>query len=89
MSAEDPEPSQAATALVLGILSLFVPILGPFAWGIGGGEVKAIDEGRRPPENRSLAQAGKILGMIMTWLMIVGFGLLILLIVLAVANASS
>ena len=88
MSTPYPETSQASTALVLGILSLFVPILGPFAWGIGGGEVKAIDEGRRPPENRSLARAGKILGMIMTWLMIIGFGFLLLLVALAIANAN-
>ena len=63
MNSPYPEHSQATTALVLGILGIFFSILAPFAWYIGNEEVKAIDAGRRPPENRSNAQTGKILGM--------------------------
>jgi hypothetical protein len=62
-----PEQSQATTALVLGILGVVLcGLLGPFAWRIGGKEVKAIDAGRRAPENRSQAQAGRIMGIVET-----------------------
>ena len=62
-----PEQSQATTALVLGIVGLVVCwFLGPVAWWIGRKEVKAIDAGRRPPENRGSARAGEILGIVGT-----------------------
>ena len=71
-----PEASQATTALVLGILGIVVcQILGPFAWSIGKKELEAIDAGRRPPENRGNANAGKILGIIGTVLL--GLGILV------------
>jgi ABC-type Fe3+ transport system permease subunit len=67
------EASQATTALVLGILSIVLcQILGPFAWAMGNTEMKAIDAGRRPPENRGTANAAKILGIIGTVLLIIG-----------------
>lgn len=68
-----PEQSQATLALVLGIIGLVAcQILGPVAWIIGNNELKAIDEGRRPPENRGNANAGKILGIISTVLLALG-----------------
>jgi hypothetical protein len=68
-----PEDSQATTVLVLGILGLVLcQFLGPFAWSMGSKELAAIDAGRRPPENRGTAQAGKVLGIIATVLLIVG-----------------
>lgn len=67
-----PESSQATTVLVLGILSLVcLPILGPVAWVMGNQELQAIDEGRRNPANRGTANAGKILGIIGTGLILV------------------
>ena len=64
------EGSQATLALVLGILGFVCCFLcAPFAWWIGATEVSAIDAGRRPPENRSVGNAGKILGIIGTCLM--------------------
>lgn len=70
-----PETSQATLALILGILGIVMcGLAAPFAWWLGKSEVDAIDAGRRPPEGRSNANAGKILGM-------VGTGLLILAIV--------
>lgn len=85
-----PEASQATTVLVLGILGLVVcgGITSPFAWVMGNTELKAIDAGLRPPENRGTANAGKILGIIGT----VFLGLLILaaiLILLFVVAAST
>jgi len=81
-----PEDSQATTVLVLGILGLVLcQFLGPFAWSMGNKELAAIDAGRRPPENRGTAQAGKVLGIIATVLLIVGvvffLGLFVLLMI--------
>ncbi len=71
------EDSQATTVLVLGILSLVLcQILGPFAWVMGNKELAGIDAGLRPPQNRGTAQAGRILGIIATVLMIIGIGFL-------------
>ena len=68
-----PESSQATTVLVLGIIGIVLcQLLGPFAWVMGNRELEAIDAGRRPPENRGTANAGKILGIIATVLLAVG-----------------
>lgn len=75
-----PEESQASTVLVLGILSLvLLQPLGPFAWYKGTQELAAIDAGRRPPENRSAANTGRILGIVGTLLMIAGIVLIVLI----------
>lgn len=82
-SGQYPEASQATTVLVLGILGLVLcGILAPFAWVMGNRELEAIDAGKRPPENRGTANAGKILGIIGTVLLgiglVVGFFFLVL-----------
>jgi TRAP-type C4-dicarboxylate transport system permease small subunit len=62
-----PEQGQAATALVLGILSIVVcQLLGPVAWKLASDELRAIAEGRRPPDGQGLAQAGKVCGIVGT-----------------------
>jgi len=62
-----PERSQATRALVLGIVGvLFFSLVAPFAWKVGHDELRAIDEGRRPPEGHGQARAGRILGIIGT-----------------------
>ena len=72
------EDSQATTVLVLGILSLVLcQVLGPVAWVMGNKELAGIDTGLRPPQNRGTAQAGRILGIISTVLMILGIGFLL------------
>jgi hypothetical protein len=77
-----PEQSQATTALVLGILGLVLcQVLGPFAWSMGNKELQAIDAGRRNPENRGTANAGRILGIVATVFLAIGVVLIILLIV--------
>jgi hypothetical protein len=81
-----PEQSQATTILVLGILGIVIcGILAPFAWSMGSKELAAIDSGRRAPENRGTANAGRILGIIGTVLLAVGLIVGILLIVGAVS----
>ena len=73
------EDSQATTILVLGILGLVLcQVLGPFAWVMGNKELEGIDAGRRAPENRGTAQAGRILGIISTVLLIVGVGFFVI-----------
>jgi hypothetical protein len=77
-----PEQSQATTVLVLGILGIVIcGILAPFAWNMGTKELAAIDAGRRPPENRGTANAGRILGIIGTVLLAIGLAVLLLLVV--------
>ena len=62
-----PEGSQAVTVLVVGILGLVLcQVLAPVAWYLGNQEISAIDTGRRPPENRGMAVAGRVLGIIGT-----------------------
>jgi hypothetical protein len=85
------EDSQATTILVLGILSLVLcQVLGPFAWVMGNKELAGIDAGRRAPENRGTAQAGRILGIISTVLLIIGVAFLVIMgIVILIAAAGS
>lgn len=65
-----PEASQATTILVLGIIGIILcQVLGPIAWVMGNNELAAIDAGRRTPENRGTANAGRILGIIGTVLL--------------------
>ena len=74
-----PEASQATTILVLGIIGLILcQVLSPFAWVMGNREIEAIDAGRRPIENRSTANAGRILGIIGTVLL--GIGIIFLIV---------
>lgn len=84
-----PEASQATTVLVLGILSLVIcQVLGPFAWVMGNRELEAIDGGRRPPENRGTANAGRILGIIGTALLTIGIIVGLFLLVFVVFSVS-
>lgn len=77
-----PEASQATTILVLGILGVVVcQFLAPVAWVMGNNELQAIDAGRRNPENRGTANAGRILGIVGTVLMAIAIFLVILLLV--------
>jgi hypothetical protein len=62
-----PEQSQASIALVLGILGIvLVGIVAPLAWVTGNNELAAIDGGRRPPDSRSTANRGRLLGIVGT-----------------------
>jgi uncharacterized membrane protein len=68
-----PEPSQATTALVLGILGIICcPPLAIFAWVMANNELEGIKAGRRGPENEGTANASRILGIIGTALLALG-----------------
>lgn len=73
---------QATTALVLGILGLVLcGVLAPFAWVVGGRAVREIDASGGALGGRSQANAGRILG-------IVGSVLLLLAVVVLVGMIS-
>ena len=77
------EPSQAVLALVLGLVGVFVfQVVAPFAWVIANREITAIDAGRRNPNDRGMAVAGKVLGIIGTVLLV----LFVLFVILAIAG---
>jgi len=83
------EPSQATTALVLGILGIVIcSILAPVAWSIGNTEIQAIDAGRRNPANRSTANAGRIMGIVGTVFLLLGIVVAIVMIGLGIGFAS-
>ncbi len=68
-----PEASQSVIVLVMGILGLLLcQLLGPVAWIMGNKEIEGIDAGRRPPDQRNLANVGRILGIVATALMVLG-----------------
>jgi hypothetical protein len=70
---EQPEPasSQALTALILGILGFATCclLLSPIAWYLGRQELRAIREGRSAAAGETLANVGRILGIVGTVLM--------------------
>ena len=85
-----PEVSQATTALVMGILGILIcGILSPFAWSIGTKELAAIDSGLRSPENRQTANAGRILGIVDTVLLIIGLVILTVVVALILMGVLS
>ena len=72
-AAAKPDNKSALWALILGIAGIVCcGLAAPFAWYMGGKEVKAIDAGLSAQENRGMAFAGKILGIIGTILWVVG-----------------
>lgn len=58
---------------MLGILGIICcGPLGIAAWVMGNRELEAIDAGRRNPENRGTANAGRIIGIVATALLVLG-----------------
>ena len=57
--------SQATTALIVGIVGVVCcGLAAPFAWYLGNKELQLIAAGQSSSAGQGLAQAGKILGMI-------------------------
>ena len=78
---------RATLSLILGIVGLVCcSIAAPFAWVIGSRAVREIDESGGRYTGRGQAQAGKILGIIGTALMVLG--LLFLLVALVFGTFS-
>ncbi len=84
------EHPQGTTILVLGILGLVVcGLLGPVALIMGNGAIKEIDRNPAMYTNRGAVQAGRIMGGIVTALMVLGIVAFIALMILGVATSSS
>ena len=56
------------------------------AWVMGHADLKEINAGRMDPEGRGLTQAGMIIGIIGTVLMILGIGAQLIIVLIAVAS---
>ncbi|MEV5648298.1 DUF4190 domain-containing protein [Nocardia sp. NPDC052254] len=67
-----PDHPQANTILILGILSLFCGVLGPFAWVMGRRTLREIDASYGTIGGRSNVQVGYIFGIVSTVLTAVG-----------------
>lgn len=66
-----PDQPQATTALVLGILGIAIcGVIAPFAWSVGRRSLREIDASGGRWGGRGKAQAGYILGIIGTVLLI-------------------
>ena len=65
--------SQATTALIVGIVGVVCcGLAAPFAWYLGNKELQLIAAGQSSAAGQGLAQAGKILGMVGSALLILG-----------------
>jgi len=87
-----PQPHpRGTTVLVLGILGFFVTVCAPFAWYIGSKALKEIQASGARYSNEDQIRVGRIFGMIITILAIVGlvFGLIFFLIIAVIAATSS
>ena len=61
-----PDHPQAGTILILGILSLFCGLLGPFAWVMGRRTLREIDASGGTIGGRQNVQVGYVIGIIST-----------------------
>ena len=81
-----PDHPRATTALVLGILGLVVcGLVAPFAWRIGKRTLDEIDGSHGQLGGRGTAQAGYVLGIIGTALLLLGLLAGLLFMALAIA----
>ncbi len=76
--------------LVLGILSVVLcQILGPFAWSSGNKALREIDASPSSYANRGSVQAGRILGMVASILLILSIVIVVISIFAGAASDSS
>jgi phosphotransferase system glucose/maltose/N-acetylglucosamine-specific IIC component len=85
------EHPQGTLVLVLGICAwVLCGLCAPFAWVMGSNALKEIDANPTAYSNRSAVQAGRILGMVYSILVLVGLALLAVLVVIGmIAGAGS
>lgn len=80
-----PDHPQGTLILVFGVAGFFVGILGPVAWIMGSRALKEIRATGVHPANEQMIVIGRILGIIVTVLMILGVLIGLLLVVIGVA----
>jgi hypothetical protein len=82
------QPHRGGLILALGILGwALCAVFAPFAWGMGSGDVKAMRRGDMDPEGMGLTQAGMILGMIQTILLLIVIGFVVIFAIVSAAAA--
>ncbi|WP_330233484.1 DUF4190 domain-containing protein [Nocardia sp. NBC_00508] len=85
-----PDHPQAATILILGILSLVLcQIMGPFAWVMGKRALNEIDASGGAIGGRGNVNAGYICGIIATALLCLSILFIVLFVVLGLVGAFS
>lgn len=85
-----PKHPQATTAMILGILGLVAcGVLAPFAWYIGAKAVREIDASGGAYSGRSEANAGKIMGIIESCLLVLVLIALVGFLVIGLTVAST
>lgn len=73
-------PHRGSTVLVLGILSLVICApLGIFAWVMGNGDLAKMRDGTMDPSGAGITNAGRILGIIATVLLLLGIAVWVLM----------
>src|SRR5262249_48612484 len=70
-------PHRGGVILALGIIALVVfpyttIVCGPLAWVMGNSDLSEIRAGRMDPSGEGMVQAGRVLGMISTGLLLAG-----------------
>ena len=66
------QPHRGNMVLTLGVFGLCCNLLGPVAWAMGNADLKEMNAGRMDPSGRSNTQAGMILGIVGTALLVLG-----------------
>ena len=92
-----PDHPSATTAMVLGIIGLagllfcggITLVLSPFAWAMGGKAVREIDAQPGRFGGRDKAQAGRVMGIIGTVLLVLGVLLVVFLLAVGLSVGSS
>lgn len=85
-----PKHPKATLVLILGILGLVLcQVLGPFAWIMGNRAVAEIDANPGAWDGRGEAQAGRILGIIATVILILSVLMVAFFVVLAIIGIAS
>lgn len=79
-------PHRGGLILTLAILGWAICVVfAPFAWSMGSSDIKAMRAGQMDPRGMGLTQAGMILGMVQTILLLVGIGIYLFVIIFMVA----
>ena len=88
--AAPPDHPSTTTVLILGILGLVAcQVLSPFAWVMGNRVVREIDASGGQLGGRSMANAGRICGIIGTVLLIFSVALVLLFLVIGIGAMST
>ena len=80
------EPHRGVAVMILGIVSLFLmPLpLGWFAWSWANIDLRKMDAGLMDAEGRGMTEAGRVCGMISTYVCLFCLGLMVAIIVLMI-----